>query len=289
MKLSDYRSDECRIVRDGEFGSLGAVFMHNTGQLVFVRHDEDIKKIQHNPSVACVITTDNLVSRIPVHLGLASADYPKELFYKINAALPCREEASLEPFENQISSSAVIHPSATIAARSVRIGRNVEIGKHVIIHEQSIIDEGAIIRPGSIIGNTRTLAGKQNYSCMHPSGGVHIQSDVDIHANTIIDRAIFKGYTDIGRQTKIDNLVHIGQGTTIGKRCLVVACADIGDFVVIGDDTWVGPNSTLADQILIGNNVYITLGSEVSRDIGDNMVVKDNYVIDRQRFKKVIR
>jgi UDP-3-O-[3-hydroxymyristoyl] glucosamine N-acyltransferase len=289
MKLSEYRSEACRIIRNGEFGSLGSVFMHKTEQLVFAQCDEDIKKIRHNPSVSCVITTDTRVSQVPGHLGLASADNPKEMFYKIHAALPRQREFSLEPFENQISSSADIHPTATIASHSVRIGRNVVIGKNVTIHEQTIIDDGVIIRSGSILGNTGTLKEDCNYFDTNPAGGVHIQRDVDIHANTIIDRAVLKGYTDIGRQTKIDNLVHIGPGTAIGKRCLVVACADIRDFVVIGDDTWVGPNSTLADQILIGNHVYITLGSEVSRDVGDDMLVKDNYVIDRQRFKKVIR
>ncbi|ABS56256.1 transferase hexapeptide repeat containing protein [Methanoregula boonei 6A8] len=289
MELADYQSDDCTLVRNGGFESLGSVFTHYPQQLVFALREQDIDKIQHNPSVSCVITTDTLVPKVPGYPGLISADNPKEIFYEIHASLSRQTGGAFERLENTIHSSSTIHPSATIASRGVRIGRNVEIGKNVVIHEQTIIDDGVIIRSGSVVGNTCTLKGKQDCIDMHPSGGVHIHRDVDIHANTIIDRAVFKGYTVIGRQTKVDNLVHIGPGVRIGERCLVVACANIGDCVVIGNDSWIGPNSTLAEQILIGNQAYITLGSHVSRDVGDNMLVKDKYVIDRQRFKKVIR
>jgi UDP-3-O-[3-hydroxymyristoyl] glucosamine N-acyltransferase len=58
---------------------------------------------------------------------------------------------------------------------------------------------------------------------------------------------------------------------------------------MIGDDVWMGPNVSLDNQIRVGNNVYITIGSTVTRDIDHDMVAKDNYAIDRKRFRKVMR
>ena len=168
---------------------------------------------------------------------------------------------SLEPFETRISPSAVIHPSATIASNSVRIGRNVKIDKNVIIHEQTIIDDGVTIRSGSILGNTCNLTGNSHYSEMNPSGGVHIQRDADIHANTIIDRALLKGYTDIGQQTKIDNLVHIGRGRPSGNDVLWLPARTSG-ISLLSETIRGRPGSTLVKRILIGDNVYITLGFE---------------------------
>ena len=289
MELADYQSDDCRIVRNGGFESFGSVFTHYPRQLVFALREQDMAKIGMNPTISCVITTDKLIPKAPAGPGIATAEDPKARFYEIHASAARLNNGSFEQFENDIHRSAAIHPSATIASRGVRIGKNVEIGKKVVIHERTVIEDGVVIRSGSIIGNTCTLKGKLDKVDIYSSGGVHIHRDVDIHANTIIDRSVFREYTEIGRQTKVDNLVHIGPGARIGERCLVVACATIGDCVVIGNDSWIGPNSTLAEQILIGNQVYITLGSHVSRDVGNNLLVKDNYAIDRERFKKVIR
>ncbi|MEI7856142.1 MAG: DapH/DapD/GlmU-related protein [Methanomicrobiales archaeon] len=222
--------------------------------------------------------------------GIVSAQDPQYTYYAIQSALSQNPEFVLEPFINQISQSAKIHPSAVIASISVAIGKDVVIEKNVIVNEQTIIDEGSIIRSNSTIGNIPLHPGAaMKCPVIQPSGGVHLCRNVDIHANTRIDRAIFKGFTEIGEQTKIDNLNTIGPGTTIGKKCLICGGVSIRESVKIGDDAWIGPNAILENQIMIGNNVYITIGSSVTRDIGNDKVVKDNYALDRKRFRKVIR
>ncbi len=75
----------------------------------------------------------------------------------------------------------------------------------------------------------------------------------------------------------------------IGNRCLICAGVTIGESVRIGDDGWIGPNVTVENQVSVGKSVYITLGSTVSYDIEDDKVVKDNFAIDRKRFRKVMR
>ena len=290
MRLSDFLSEKTEIIRDGNFSSLGTLFSHYPKQIVYAVRENEVKKIIDNSSISCVITTPSLISRFPDWWGIASAQDPQYSFYSLQAMLSQYPEFILQPFANRISSSAKIHPSTVISARSVSIGRDVVIEKNVIIHEQTIIDEGSVIRSNSVIGNCPLPpGGATNGHVVQPSGGVYLHRDVDIHANTQLHRAIFKGYTEVGEQTKIDNLDTIGQGTTIGKRCLICAGVTVGESVIIGDDAWIGPNVILENQIRIGNNVYITLGSRVPNDIDDDKVVKDNYAIDRKRFKKVIR
>jgi len=290
MKLSDSLSEKTEIIRDGNFSSMGTVFSHYPQQIIYVVRECDVRKVIGNSFISCVITTPSLVSKLPDKIGIASTQDPQHVFYALQSMLSQHPEFVLQPFDNQISPSAKIHPSAVISATSVVIGRDVVIEKNVIVNEQTIIDEGCIIRSNSIIGNTSLPPGSvMNGPKIQPSGGVHLHREVDIHANTCLHRAIFKGYTEIGQQTKIDNLDIVGQGTTIGKRCLICAGVTIGESVIIGDDAWIGPNTTLENQITIGKNVYITIGSTITHDIDDDKVVKDNYAIDRKRFKKVIR
>jgi UDP-3-O-[3-hydroxymyristoyl] glucosamine N-acyltransferase len=290
MRLSEFLSEKTEIARDGNFSSMGTLFSHNPQQIVYAVRETDVKKIIDNSSISCVITTPSLVSRFPDHMGVALAQDPSSSFYALQSLLSQYPEFVLPPFANRISSSAKIHSSAVISGSGVSIGRDVVIEKNVVIHEQSIIEEGSVVRSNSIIGSSPLIPGSAiNCSVVQPSGGVYLHREVDIHANTQLCRAIFKGYTEIGEQTKIDNLDTVGQGTSIGKRCLICAGVTIGEAVIIGDDAWIGPNATLENQIRVGNNVYITLGSKVLHDIDDDKVVKDNYSIDRKRFKKVIR
>lgn len=290
MRLSECLSERNAIVRDGDFLSLGTLFSHNPQQVVYAVSEQDIRKIAGNPSVSCVITTAALSQEVPCTIGIAAVRDPRREFQALQSLMARLPEFILPTFINRISPSAKIHPSALIAPHSVVIGRDVVIEKNVVVNGQTIIDEGSIIRSNCIIGDAVAPFGNtQEGALIQPPGGVHLHRDVDLHANIIIRRAAFKGYTEIGEQTKIDNLSTIGQGTVIGKHCLLCGGVTLGDFITIGDDGWIGPNVYLSDQIAIGNRVYITIGSRVSRDIADAKVVKDNFVLDRNRFKGVIR
>ncbi len=290
MKLSEFLPENTELVREGTFSSTGTLFSSAPQQVVCVARESDIARIDRNPAITCVITTPALVSKIPDRIGVATHENPRSAFYALHAALTIHPGFVLQPFANRISPSSKIHPSAVIAEQSVEIGNDVVIEKNVIIHEQTIIDEGSVVRSNSVIGSSPVLpTGSDLVTLLQPAGGVRLHREVDIHANTCIHRAFFREYTEIGEQSKIDNLDTIGQGTVIGKRCLVCAGVTIGGSVSLGDDIWIGPNVTIADNLLIGNNVYITIGSTITRDIDHDKVAKDNYTLDRKRFSRVIR
>jgi UDP-3-O-[3-hydroxymyristoyl] glucosamine N-acyltransferase len=280
--------ENTEIFRDGFFSTTGTFFTRIPQQVVYVTRESDIRKIAVNPDISCIITTASLAPAFPEYLGIAIVRDPRYAYYALQAVLNGSPDFTLPVFPSRISPSAKIHPSAVISSHCVEIGRDVIIEKNVIVNEHTIIDEGSVIRSNSIIGKSPVFIPDSGKN-LQPAGGVNLHRETDIHANVVINRAIFKGYTEIGEQTKIDNLSTIGQGTVIGNRCLLCGGVVLGEVIKTGNNAWIGPNVTIADQISIGNNVYITIGSRVSRDISDDKVVKDNFTLDRKRFSKVIR
>lgn len=101
-------------------------------------------------------------------------------------------------------------------------------------------------------------------------GDVIIGNDVEIGANTCIDRATLEGEaTEIGDGTKIDNLVHIAHNVKIGKHCLIVAGSVIGGSVTIGDRCYIGIGAMIKNKVKIGNDVTVGMGAVVLQDIPD--------------------
>ncbi|HSZ74905.1 MAG TPA: UDP-3-O-(3-hydroxymyristoyl)glucosamine N-acyltransferase [Rhizomicrobium sp.] len=152
----------------------------------------------------------------------------------------------------EIGHGAQIGPN-TVIGRGVTIGRNCQIASGVTITHAYIGDD-VMIFPGAQIGQPGFgFASSDSHHTRIPQiGRVIVQDKVEIGAATTIDRGAI-GDTAIGEGTKIDNLVHIGHNTRIGRHCIILAqvgisgSCDIGDFVVLGGQ--VG----LTDHVTIGN------------------------------------
>lgn len=185
----------------------------------------------------------------------------------------------------EIHPTAIIHESAKIAS-NVKIGPysylgESEIGEGSIIHGNVYIysnvkiGKGVIIYPGAVIGRDGYGFERNENGILErfpQISGVIIQNNVEIGANTVIDRGALSN-TVIGEGTKIDNLCHIAHGVTIGKHCLVIASSVIGGSTKIGDNTHIAPAASLLNNIRIGENVVIGMGSVVIDDVPDNSVV----------------
>jgi len=213
----------------------------------------------------------------------------------------------LEMFHENIvklSGFSTIHPSAIIHEKST-IGNNVSIGPLAVIDQNakignnSSIGAGCYIGPGVYIGEhtlihanvtIRELCFIGNRVVLHPGvvigscgfgyvtdenghhhklcqvGIVTIEDDVEIGANSTVDRSRFKS-TTIKRGTKIDNLVQIAHGVTIGQDCIVVAQTGIAGSTEIGDHVVLGGQVGVAGHIKICSNVAIGAKSGVSKSI----------------------
>jgi UDP-3-O-[3-hydroxymyristoyl] glucosamine N-acyltransferase len=185
-----------------------------------------------------------------------------------------------------IDPSAVVAPSAALSD-DVYIGALCTVGRDVVIGEGTVIHSGTHIRDRSVIGRRTTIeSGCVIGSCgcgyernergdleLFPHlGRVVIGDDVDIGANTCVDRGAL-GDTVIEDGVKIDNLVHIAHNVVIGARSIVIAHAMIGGSTKIGSGCWVAPSAVIRDRIRIGNECMIGLGAIVTRNVPDKVTI----------------
>ena len=167
----------------------------------------------------------------------------------------------------EIGEGSHIGPGAVIGA-DVRIGRNCTIAAGVTV-QYALIGNNVIIHPGARIGQDGfgyAPGLKPGMIKIVQIGRVIIQDDVEIGANTTVDRGTMDD-TVIGEGTKIDNLVQIGHNVRIGRHCGIVSKVGIAGSTRIGDGVMIGGASAINGHISIGDGVMIAAFSGVVGDI----------------------
>lgn len=154
--------------------------------------------------------------------------------------------------------SSIIEKGAIIWGSSY-IYDNVKIGKNVIIHAGTVIGSDGF-------GYSRN-ENKQFEKFPH-IGGVVIEDDVEIGANTCIDKGTL-GDTYIKKGAKIDNLTHIAHNVIVGEHSAVIANTMVGGSTKIGNYSWIAPSVSLREGLRIGDNVTVGLGSVVTKNVPD--------------------
>lgn len=162
----------------------------------------------------------------------------------------------------------------------VQIGDNCVIYPGAIVRERSILHNRVILQPGAVIGSCGFgyITDKQgNHQKIDQLGHVVLEDDVEIGANTTIDRARFK-HTYISKGTKIDNLVQIGHNVVLGKHNIIVSQTGIsgssktGDYVVMGGQSGVVGHVEIADHIQIATRGGVTKNLTEKGQYGGNPI-----------------
>ncbi len=190
------------------------------------------------------------------------------------------DSARIDPTAH-IGPHCVVGARARLGARSVlmggnHIGRDVQIGDDVclfpnaVVYARSQIGHRVTIHAGTVIGSDGYgyVLDEGRHRKMLQVGNVIIHDDVEIGANTAIDRGAI-GSTVIGQGTKIDNLVHVAHNVVIGRHCLILGQVGFAGSTRIGDYCVVAAQSGIADHLKIGNQVTIGAKTGVMRDIPD--------------------
>jgi UDP-3-O-[3-hydroxymyristoyl] glucosamine N-acyltransferase len=166
----------------------------------------------------------------------------------------------------EIGSGTLIGPGAVVGP-DVCIGRECAIGAHVSIFH-AVIGDRVIIHSGVRIGQDGFgfLPSRQGHQKIPQTRRVIIQDDVEIGANTTIDRGATRD-TFIGEGTKIDNLVQIGHNVSIGRHCLIVSQVGISGSVTVGDYAMLGGQVGIADHISIGEGAMVGARAGVMSNI----------------------
>lgn len=180
----------------------------------------------------------------------------------------------------EVADDAAVGPYAVIGA-GTRIGAGAEIGAHVVIGRECVVGTGTAIRPHVTLYDGVTLGerclihagarlGADGFGFVFEGGahrkvpqvgGVRIADDVEVGANSTIDRGSV-GDTTVGRGTKIDNLVHIGHNCRVGQHCIIIT------QVGISGSTRVGDGAVLAGQAGVGGHLSIGAGARVGGQAG---------------------
>jgi UDP-3-O-[3-hydroxymyristoyl] glucosamine N-acyltransferase len=187
----------------------------------------------------------------------------------------------------KIEKGAVLYPG-------VYIGRNVSVGENSVLYANVTIYYGCIIGKRVIL-HSGVVVGADGFGFAAPGvsntkipqvGIVQIDDDVEIGANSTIDRATM-GKTWIKRNVKIDNLVQIAHNVVIGENSAIAAQVGISGSTKLGKSVMVGGQTGMAGHIKIGDHVTIAARSGLHRDIESHQTVGGTPPLPYQQWLKL--
>src|ERR1700752_4404526 len=158
---------------------------------------------------------------------------------------------------SHVGTGTQIYPGVSIG-ESVSIGNDCVIHPNVVVYDNVTIGNRVILHSGVVIGadGFGYVRGDVSYHKFPQIGTVIIDDDVEIGANTTIDRGAL-GQTRIGKGTKLDNMVHVGHNCDIGQRVVIAAQTGISGSVTIADDCVIGGQGGFGDRILVKRGARI--------------------------------
>ena len=192
--------------------------------------------------------------------------------------------AVLDPGKVRVQAGAVIMAGAAIGDGSdigpnsvigddAVVGKDCRILSNVTVRERCVLGDRVILQPGAVIGSDGygyEFSGGRHVK-IDQVGIVEIGDDVEIGANSTIDRARF-GKTVIGEGSKIDNLVQVGHNVVIGKHCLIISQTGISGSARLGDYVTVAGQVGIAGHVIIGSKAVLTARTGVTASIPGDAV-----------------
>jgi len=285
---------ELRAAADGErrVDGVKALADAGPGHLSFFENRKYLPQLRETQAGACLVAPQ-FVDSLPQHtvalvtkqpyrgFALALARfYPDALQPKSAAA---GQEKRIDP-SALLEDGVLIEPGAVIGPEA-RIGRGTRIAAGAIVGYRVAIGRGSYIGPlvsviHAIIGDRVILhagvrigqdgfgfaMGKAGHLKVPQIGRVIIQDDVEIGANSTVDRGALKD-TIIGEGTKIDNLVQIGHNVVIGRHCVIVGQVGISGSTELGDFVVMGGQAGLVGHIKVGAGAQIAGGAHPKNDV----------------------
>lgn len=175
-----------------------------------------------------------------------------------------------------IGDGTEIFPNAVIGY-DVRVGRDCRILANVTIREGCKLGDRVVLQPGAVIGSDGYGYEFSNgrHVKIEQVGIVEIGDDVEIGANTTVDRARF-GRTIIGEGTKIDNLVQIGHNCVIGNHCLIVALCGISGSTRLGNYVTCAGQVGMVGHVSVGDKAVLTARTGVTSHLDGGVVYAGN-------------
>jgi len=278
------------------------------GDLVFLAHPRFRDLLRRTKASAAIIPEEETFAGIPViktknpHLAFVRA---VEIFFKpylprpgihrlahVSGSARLGRDVSVGAFtsigdEVEIGDGTVLFPLVSVYPR-VRVGRNCIIHSQVCIREDCRIGDRVILHCGVVVGS-------EGFGYIQDEGKTHrkipqkgvvvIEDDVEIGANTTIDRASL-GKTIIRRGTKIDNLVQIAHNVEIGPQAVIAAQTGVAGSTKIGRNVVAAGQVGITDHVQIGDEVLIAAKTGVTKNVPEKAVIAGIPHLDIREWRK---
>jgi len=260
------------------------------GDLAFVDHPKYYDTCIHSAATFIII---NKKAGFPEGKALLIVDEPFEAYLKIIAHYrPFTPSMKMISDTSSAGEGTVILPNVYIG-NHVIIGSNCILHPHVTILDHCIIGNNVVIQAGTVIGSDAFYYNKKtnrdiHYKKMTSCGRVVIGDWVEIGANCTIDRGV-SGDTIISAGTKMDNLVHIGHDTMVGKNCLFAGQVGIAGATTIEDNVILWGQVGVSKTLTIGKDAVVYAQSGVKDSIAGGKVYFGSPVEDaREKMKEFV-
>jgi UDP-3-O-[3-hydroxymyristoyl] glucosamine N-acyltransferase len=186
----------------------------------------------------------------------------------------------------KIGNGVTIHPNVVIYP-DVEIGEGTIVHANATIHERTRIGAGCVIHSGAAIGSegfgfVPTATG---WFKMEQAGYTVLEDGVEIGCNSTVDRPSV-GETRIGRDTKLDNLVHIGHGCQIGANCALAAQVGLAGGVKVGNGVLLAGQVGVANQVTIGDRAIASSKTGIHKDVEPGEIVSGYPAVSHKLWLK---
>jgi UDP-3-O-[3-hydroxymyristoyl] glucosamine N-acyltransferase len=295
MRLADAAAAaDCALAdaRDGDREIVGVAALADAGpaDVSFLESARYLDALAESRAGACILRAD-MAERAPAGVAVLISDTP----YRSYAALARALHPSV-PAEPGCHPTAVVDPGAALAEgvavdAGAVIGAGACLGARTRVGPGAVVGEGVVVGADCVIGPAASLAvcylgdrvrvhtgariGQRGFgfdSSAYPYvdvpqlGRVIVEDDVEIGANTTIDRGSASD-TVIGAGCRLDNLVQIGHNVRLGRGCILVAQAGIAGSTVLADHVVVAGQAGIAGHLHLGEGAQIGAGAGVIRDV----------------------
>ena len=266
------------------------------------------KSFALNTKASFCITTEKLEKFLPTHTQKIIVK--KVLFELAKVLKILYPSADIDYPDTSLKSVTRIKIKGVKFGNNVLVGKNVKIGTNTVIGPNSVIEHDVVIGKSCVIGSNvvlkNTIIGnnvviqdgtkiglkgfgfipiKENNFKFPHIGRVIINDNVEIASGCTIDRGSVDD-TEIGKNTYLDNQVHVAHNVKIGSNCMIAGQVGFAGSSSIGNNVSIGGQAGISGHLSIGNNVKIGGGSGVVKDIEDNQVVMGYPAVPFKEFIK---
>ena len=272
-------------------------------------HDKNYSELASQTKAIFCVTSENLINFLPINCNPIIVDNVLLSIAKITkkfypTSIHDEFDENVIDIEKSPYKEKVKHGKFTLIGKNVTIGKNCKIGHNSIIESNVILGDDCTIGSNVIIRNTiiknnvsildGVIIGKKGFgffpnnkeNIRYPHIGiVIIEDNCEIGCGSTIDRGSMSN-TIIGKNTFIDNQVHVAHNNRIGNNCIIAGQVGFAGSSTLGNNVMIGGQAGVSGHLKIGNNVQIGGGSGVINDIPDNSKVMGYPATNLRKFLK---